>query len=834
MTKGIVAHGLVALLALSGLVAFILGARALKQARAGSQSLYRVDTAGSQIEGDLEYETQESRRASLDALLSHDLNERLRYIDQARAAGNRVLDGVARMRALGAPDIAEGIDGFSLSWDGYRAARDQAIALVLEGESTAALEVEEQRGQAAFRMALRNLHHLKALFSNQARVESAELDRTLRRSAAALTGFGISILLIFALLGRVNLDRRVALESLRTSNAALAAEREMEQQRAAVLELVSSHAPLALSLDQIVKLAPRSAGGAGAAVWSAVGPHLKFQVAANVPCGLVDDLACMQLTRNPEISITLTEIDTKRADWAARFGVIASESRVLHDASGRVIGLLQVFVPAENTVLRTQVVDHMAQLSAVAIENTLLYERLAFQAQNDTLTELPNRMLFQDRVQQALRLARRNRKSAALLCIDLDRYKHINDTLGRRVADEVLCEIARRIKGCLRESDTVARVGGDEFAVLAYDIGSAADAERVCRKIITALARPMLLGEYEIAITASAGISMFPDHGDDPIVLVSHADLAMNSAKRAGGNCFQTFCPALGDTVLRHQQMEQELRTALARDEFSIAYQPLVNSHGGLEGVEALLRWTNPVLGRVSPGDFIPVAEEMGAILAIGEWAARTACSMGASWIRAGLETPRIAVNISAVQFVGMDFGSVIEQILKETGFPASKLVLEITETILMNNLEQALRQIWHLRGLGVRFAIDDFGTGYSSLSQLRTLPVDCVKIDRSFVKDLEVEGNGSSTLVRGIIALAHSLDLEVVAEGVETHGQLVMLRAMGCDIGQGFFLHRPMPAAQLEKLLRTVAATSTEGENPEARIQNSEGGERCALSSAF
>jgi EAL domain-containing protein (putative c-di-GMP-specific phosphodiesterase class I) len=184
---------------------------------------------------------------------------------------------------------------------------------------------------------------------------------------------------------------------------------------------------------------------------------------------------------------------------------------------------------------------------------------------------------------------------------------------------------------------------------------------------------------------------------------------------------------------------------------------------------------------------------------------------MGASWIRAGLETPRIAVNISAVQFVGMDFGSVIEQILIETGFPASKLVLEITETILISNLEQALRQISHLRCLGVRFAIDDFGTGYSSLSQLRTLPVDCVKIDRSFVKDLEVEGSGSSTLVRGIIALAHSLDLEVVAEGVETNGQLVMLRAMGCDISQGFFLHRPMPAAQLEKLLRPIAAAPTE-----------------------
>jgi hypothetical protein len=260
--KGIVRHGAVALLALVGITASILVARALKQARAGSQNLYRVDTAGSQIESDLESETQESRRAFLYALAGHDPKEQISSIDQARAAGNRVLDGIARLRALNAPEIDAGIAGFGRAWDEYRAVRDPAIVLALRGESAGAIEIEEQRGQAAFQVVLRNLHELKVLLRNHAQVESAEVDRTLRRSGTALMGFGISILLIFALLGKANHGRRVALESLHASNTALAAERGLEQQRAAALELVSSHAPLARSLDQIVQLAPRSAAGA--------------------------------------------------------------------------------------------------------------------------------------------------------------------------------------------------------------------------------------------------------------------------------------------------------------------------------------------------------------------------------------------------------------------------------------------------------------------------------------------------------------------------------------------------------------------------------------------
>jgi diguanylate cyclase (GGDEF)-like protein len=438
----------------------------------------------------------------------------------------------------------------------------------------------------------------------------------------------------------------------------------------------------------------------------------------------------------------------------------------------------------------------------------MLYERLAFQAQHDALTELPNRMLFQDRVQQALQLARRHRKKVAVLWIDLDRYKQINDALGHRVGDELLREVGRRLKSCLRESDTVARVGGDEFTVLAHDISNIPSADLVCRKILNALSQPMLCGDHAVAVTGSIGISIFPEHGEDPITLMRHADLAMYIAKRNGGNAHHLFSPALGANMLRRLQLEQELASALENEEFALYYQPLTDRNGRVAGLEALLRWTNPALGRVSPADFIPVAEEMGLIQKIGEWVLRTACRTGTRWLNAGLEVPNIAVNVSAVQFVARDLASVVEQTLKDTEFPARKLVLEITETALMNNIEQALEQMGSLRDLGVRFAIDDFGTGYSSLSQLRNLPVDCLKIDRSFVKDLDSSGSGSTTLVRGIIGLAHSLQLEVVAEGVETQEQLTMLGAMGCDINQGFLLYKPMPSEQVEALLELHSST--------------------------
>jgi diguanylate cyclase (GGDEF)-like protein len=806
----ILRRGLWVVPALAGMLGSIFGARALKQAMHTTQSLYLVDNAGSQIESDLEFETQESRRAFLYAMATHDPNEQLPYIDQAREASQRVSDLAHRIRLLGAPEIGGWVQGFELSWGQYGAARDEIVADILEGNIAAAIDAEHARGQPAFLAALRSLHLLKSVLESHAHADSTLVDSTLKRCALGLAAFAICTLLIVALLSQANRDRRLALESLRATNLDLADARKMEQERASILEMVSKHASLPCTLTEIVEMAPHSNASAGAAVWAAAGQFLRFQVAANLPAKLTDALRQPLLSRTDETFGPAADLAALRATLAGESG-LSSESRTLHDAGGRVIGMLQAFAPAETTGVRPAVLNQMAQLAAIGIENTLLYERLSFQAQHDTLTELPNRLLFQDRVQQALRLARRHRKKAVLLWIDLDRYKQINDTLGHRVGDEVLSEVARRVKSCLRESDIVARVGGDEFTVLAHDVSIPADANLLCCKILTALSQPMLSGEHAVSMTASIGMSVFPEHGEDPIVLMRHADLAMYMAKRNGGNAYHLFSPALGDSMQRRLHIEQELAAALEHNEFTLYYQPLTASNGHLAGLEALLRWHNATLGRVSPMDFIPIAEEMGLINSIGEWVLRTACRTGARWLGADLKVPSMAVNVSAVQFVAKELVSIVERALKDSGFPARKLVIEITETALMNNIEQALEQMSSLRDLGVRFAIDDFGTGYSSLSQLRNLPVDCLKIDRSFVRDLDSSGGGSTTLVRGIIGLAHSLELEVVAEGVETQEQLTLLGAMGCDVNQGFLLYKPMPEEQVEKLLMAQPATRVE-----------------------
>ena len=801
--NSVVRRGLWAAPALAGILGCIFGARALKQAMNTCQSLYLVDTAGSQIESDLEFEIQESRLAFLYAMATHDPNEQLPYIDQAREASRLVGDMAHQMRLLRAPEIGGWVDGFDLSWRKYGAARDEIVADILVGNIAGSIDAENRRGQPAFLAALRSLHSLKAVLKNHAREDSALVDRTLKRCALGLAAFTIGMLLIVVLLSRANRARHLALESLRATNFDLAYARKMEQQRAAVLEMVSKHAPLPRTLTEIVEMAPQSNTDAGAAVWAAAGDFLRFQVAANLPEKLVQTLRELLLPRTDEISGPGTELEARRVALAAASGLSSGQSRVLHDAGGRVIGMLQMFAPAGNTAVLPAMLNQMAQLAALGIENTLLYERLSFQAQHDILTDLPNRMLFQDRVQQALQLSRRHHKQAAVLWIDLDRYKQINDALGHRVGDEVLCEVGHRLKSCLRESDTVARVGGDEFTVLVYDIVSAAGAGEVCRKILTALAQPISSGDHRVAVTASIGVSLFPEHGEDPITLMRHADLAMYTAKRNGGNAYHLFSPALGDSMQRRIQIEHELTAALQQNEFTLHYQPLTDRAGRLAGLEALLRWTNATLGRISPADFIPIAEEMGLIPNIGEWVLQTACHTGARWLSAGFDVPNIAVNMSAVQFVSRDLASLVGRTLKETGFPPSRLVIEITETALMNNMERTLEHMAILRDLGVRFAIDDFGTGYSSLSQLRNLPVDCLKIDRSFIKDLDSSGGGSTTLVRGIVALAHSLQLEVVAEGVETEEQLTLLAAMGCDVNQGFLLYKPMPEDQVEALLK-------------------------------
>jgi diguanylate cyclase (GGDEF)-like protein len=630
------------------------------------------------------------------------------------------------------------------------------------------------------------------------------VDRALNQCLAGAFSFAGAIFgIMFALLRM----RRTRALTLLASNQELERAQEMARRRVAILEMVVTHAPLAQTLAAVADLSSWHQTGAGAALWSVAENTLLYHVSADLP-ELVANALRSQAFDSVEGKLDLGTKTRQEIAELARGANLRETIVPLHNATGDVIGLLLSFasVLAPRGEIPQCASSQMAQLASLAIENSRLYERLAFQAHHDVLTGLPNRLLFQDRVQQAILRAQRNRTKAAVLWFDLDRFKQINDSLGHRIGDALLCEFAQRITKSLRTSDTAARIGGDEFAVLVADLEGAADIRVVAEKLMKQIRESMVIFGHPLNVSASAGISVYPDHGVEPGVLMRNADLAMYQAKRAGKDTFQVFDAELSDSLGRRLEIEQELKSAIEDGEFHLVYQPLIGRHDELAGFEALLRWNNRKFGQVSPAEFIPVAEEAGLILRIGEWVMRAACQQGARWIKLGIDVPSIAVNASGLQFADGCFPEMVRAALSESGFPPTKLEIEMTETALVGNVESALRQIACLRELGIRFAIDDFGTGYSSLNQLRTLPVDSVKVDRSFIKDLERSSGDSTTLIRGIIGMAHNLRLRVVAEGVETAGQLAILRSLGCDLSQGFFLYRPLIASAAEELMRAYA----------------------------
>jgi diguanylate cyclase (GGDEF)-like protein/PAS domain S-box-containing protein len=420
----------------------------------------------------------------------------------------------------------------------------------------------------------------------------------------------------------------------------------------------------------------------------------------------------------------------------------------------------------------------------------------------DALTDLPNRQSFNDSCEQALKLARREKTRLALLFLDLDRFKYVNDTLGHPVGDELLRGVARRLKRTLRQSDVVARLGGDEFIVLAQNIAGAEDAGRIAEKIIAALSKPYAIDGRRLEMRASVGISCFPEDGAEAATLIKHADLALYKAKEEGRDQFRFYEPSLMAKAREKLFLEAELRAAIQRGELYLQYQPQVSlSDGRIIGSEALARWRHAERGQISPEKFIAIAEESGLIVPLGAWALREACRQGEQWRRAGLGPHRIAVNMSGLQLERADFVATVARILKETGLPPDWLELEVTETYVMRQPEKSVQALEGLRALGVALAIDDFGAGQSSLSYLKRLPVQALKIDRSFVNDLPF-GENEAAIARAIVALGHSLHHKVLAEGVETPAQAEFLRAIGCDRAQGYFYSRPVDAAQLERLL--------------------------------
>jgi diguanylate cyclase (GGDEF)-like protein/PAS domain S-box-containing protein len=455
----------------------------------------------------------------------------------------------------------------------------------------------------------------------------------------------------------------------------------------------------------------------------------------------------------------------------------------IHDREGRATGAVIVF-------------RDVSAAQAMALQMT-------HSAQHDFLTGLPNRMLLNDRVTQAITAAPRHMKKVAVPFLDLDGFKHINDSLGHPTGDKLLQSIAQRLVGCVRGSDTVSRQGGDEFVILLSEMEQSEDAAISALRLLQAVAEAHTIDHHDLHVTTSIGLSVYPDDGLDAETLIKNADTAMYQAKENGRQSYQFFKPAMNVRAVERQSIEENLRRALERSEFTLHYQPKVNlKSGAITGAEALIRWTHSTRGPVSPGQFIPIAEDCGLILPIGQWVLREACRQAREWFDAGLPLGTMAVNISSMEFREDNFLENIFAILRETGLDPGSLELELTESVLMKRAESAASVLQALRASGVQIAVDDFGTGYSSLSYLRKFPIDALKIDQSFVRQI-TSAPDDTTIVTAVISMGRSLNLRVVAEGVETLEELAFLQAHECSEAQGYFFSRPVLPERFAKLLR-------------------------------
>jgi diguanylate cyclase (GGDEF)-like protein len=430
-------------------------------------------------------------------------------------------------------------------------------------------------------------------------------------------------------------------------------------------------------------------------------------------------------------------------------------------------------------------------------------DRVNHMAFHDELTSLPNRLMLSQRLDQALSRHRRGGSQLAILFLDLDRFKVINDSLGHETGDVLLRQVADRLRSHSREGDTIARMGGDEFVVLIENSGNLSDISARAQRLVEQLSAPYLLGSNDCHVTVSIGVSVFPADGSDAPALLKAADVAMYRAKDTGRDSYQFYSAAMNVHTVERLELESDLRHALERHEFLLHYQPKVEVATGLiTGVEALLRWDHPRRGLISPMDFIPLAEETGLIASIGEWVLATACARTKEWQDHGFAKLDVAVNLSARQFADPMLLPKLTNIIRRSGLDPSSLELEITESLVMSHGGSAVAVLQQLKSLGVRIAIDDFGTGYSSLAYLKRFPIDTLKVDRSFIRDIPAD-SGDKQITRAIIAMAHSLRLRVVAEGVETADQLKFLRKERCDTVQGYYLHRPLPEAEVAAVLK-------------------------------
>jgi diguanylate cyclase (GGDEF)-like protein/PAS domain S-box-containing protein len=466
---------------------------------------------------------------------------------------------------------------------------------------------------------------------------------------------------------------------------------------------------------------------------------------------------------------------------------IEDSAAPIHDRDGKVTGAVMVFHDV-----------------SVAREMAIQMSHLA---QHDCLTDLPNRILLMDRLTQAISLARRNSNRLAVLFLDLDGFKHINDSLGHTVGDKVLQSIAARLMGAVRHSDTVSRQGGDEFVVLLSEVKNAGDAAISARKMLASLTVPHSVAQHHLHVTASIGVTTYPEDGEDAETLIKNADTAMYHAKGSGRNNYKFFKKDMNVRAVERQAVEEGLRYALEHEEFVLHYQPKVNLRTGkITGAEALIRWLHPDLGMLPPVQFVPIAEDSGLILPIGRWVLREACRQARAWLNDGLRAIPVGINISSLEFRSNGFLEGVRAILKDTRLEPCYLELEMTEGVLMQHADSTAAMLKELKVMGVHLTVDDFGTGYSSLSYLTRFPIDALKLDQSFVHKIAADTEHAA-IINAVISMAKSLKQRVIAEGVETAEQLAFLRAQSCDEAQGYYFSKPVVAHQFAKLLETGIA---------------------------
>jgi len=605
-------------------------------------------------------------------------------------------------------------------------------------------------------------------------IDSFQLEKRYLRKDGAVVWVQLTISVQRDSAGRPGNDISIVQDITARKQAELAVQRSEQRFR----NLVELSSDWYWELDDTLRYTAFGGRGMG----DSVEQLLRGRLAWEIP-GAESDIGWADLRARLERREPFRDFEYAYTDKRGTRRHVSASGEPLHDEQGRFVGYRGV---SRDITPRKQA-----------------EERIQYLATHDSLTGLPNRVMFAELLSHVLASARRNRRKFAVLFIDLDRFKFINDSLGHEAGDALLCEVARRLKDSLRASDIVARMGGDEFVMLLQDLGNSEQAGGIARKLLSAVIKPIELNGQECRVTASIGISVFPDDAPDETSLMTHADLAMYHAKEEGKNNFQFYDGRLETMSLERLALETRLRRAIERNELSLHYQAKLDlGDNTIAGVEALLRWNSPELGAVSPAQFIPLAEETGLILAIGKWVLRSACEQCVQWQNAGLPPVRVSVNLSPRQLNDPELVAAVRTVLADTGLKPDLLELEVTESSVMHNVERALEVLGALKDMGVRLAIDDFGTGYSSLAQLKRFPIDTLKVDRSFIRELPSDSEDKA-IAEAIIAMGKTLSLTVVAEGVETREQQEFLRERACDQMQGFFFSKPVPAADFAELLR-------------------------------